>query len=61
MRAPRDTLESIVVPIMAYSDMTLLANFSTVALWPIYFFNGLTSKYIRAKLSQHTISHIFHR
>ena len=46
MRAPGDTLESIVVPIMAYSDMTHLANFSTVAFWPIYFFNGLTSKYI---------------
>ena len=28
MRAPGDTLESIVVPIMAYSNMTHLANFS---------------------------------
>ena len=41
-----ETLESIVVPIMAYSDSTHLANFGTAALWPIYFFIGLASKYI---------------
>ena len=58
MKDPQDTLESIVVPIMAYSDMTHLANFGTAALWPIYFFNGLTSKYIRAKPTSFSAHHL---
>jgi hypothetical protein len=53
-----ETLESIVVPIMAYSDSTHLANFGTAALWPIYFFIGLTSKYIRSKPTSFSAHHL---
>jgi hypothetical protein len=58
MKPPGETLESIVVPIMAYSDMTHLANFGTAALWPIYFFIGLTSKYIRARPTSFSAHHL---
>jgi hypothetical protein len=58
MKPPGETLESILVPIMAYSDSTHLANFGTAALWPIYFFIGLTSKYIRAKPTSFSAHHL---
>ena len=58
IKPPGETLESIVVPIMAYSDMTHLANFGTAALWPIYFFIGLTSKYIRARPTSFSAHHL---
>ena len=41
MKPPGETLESVVVPIMAYSDSTHLANFGTAALWPIYIISSL--------------------
>ena len=49
MKPPGKTLESVVVTIRAYSDLTHLVNFSKVAPWPIYFFIGLTSKYFQSK------------
>jgi Plavaka transposase len=58
MKPPGETFESVVVPIMAYSDSTHLANFGTAALWPIYFFIGLTSKYIRAKPTSFSAHHL---
>jgi hypothetical protein len=58
MKPPGETLESVVVPIMAYSDSTHLANFGTAALWPIYFFVGLTSKYIRSKPTSFSAHHL---
>ena len=58
MKPPGEMLESIVVPIMAYSDSTHLTNFGTAALWPIYFFIGLTSKYIRAKPTSFSAHHL---
>ena len=58
MKPPGETLESVVVPIMAYSDSTHLANFGTAALWPIYFFIGLTSKYIRSKPTSFSAHHL---
>ncbi|SJL13966.1 uncharacterized protein ARMOST_17418 [Armillaria ostoyae] len=42
------TLETVVVPMMVYSDSTCLANFGTVSLWPGYLGIGLMSKYFRA-------------
>jgi hypothetical protein len=55
---PGETLESVVVPVMVYSDSTHLANFGTAALWPIYFFIGLTSKYIRSKPTSFSAHHL---
>ena len=60
MKPPGETLESVVVPIMAYSDSTHLTNFGTAALWPIYFFIGLIFKQ-SLHLFQHTILRIFHQ
>lgn len=53
-----ETIESIVVPLMMYSDSTHLATFGTAALWPIYFFIGLTSKYIRTKPTSSSAHHL---
>jgi hypothetical protein len=38
--------ETVVAPIMLYSDATCLANFGTASLWPIYMYIGLLSQYI---------------
>jgi Plavaka transposase len=58
-RKPADeAIESIVVPLMVYSDSTHLATFGTAAIWPIYFFIGLTSKYIRAKPTSSSAHHL---
>lgn len=58
MKLPGEDLERVVVPIMAYSDSTHLATFGTASLWPIYFFIGLTSKYIRAKPTSFSAHHL---
>ena len=58
MKPPGETLKTVVVPIMAYSDLTHLTNFGTASLWPIYFFNGLTSKYIRVKPTSFSAHHL---
>jgi hypothetical protein len=57
-RPPGETIESVVVPLMVYSDSTHLAMFGTAALWPIYFFIGLTSKYIWMKPTSHSAHHL---
>ncbi|KAF8227050.1 hypothetical protein L208DRAFT_1298623, partial [Tricholoma matsutake] len=58
MKPPGEALESVVVPIMAYSDSTHLAMFGTASLWLIYFFIGLTSKYIHAKPTSFSAHHL---
>ena len=58
MKPPGETLETIVVPIMAYSDSIHLTNFGTASLWPIYFFIKLTSKYIQAKPTSFSAHHL---
>lgn len=45
---PGCSLETVVAPMMIYSDSTCLANFGTAALWPAYVGFGLMSKYVRA-------------
>jgi Plavaka transposase len=57
-KPPGEAIESIVVPLMLYSDSTHLATFGTAALWPIYFFIGLTSKYIRTKPTSSSAHHL---
>jgi hypothetical protein len=58
LKPPDETIESVVVPIMAYSDSTHLATFSTTSLWPIYFFIRLTSKYIWTKPMSNSAHHL---
>lgn len=58
MKPTGEALESVVVPIMPYSDSTHLATFGTASLWPINFFIGLTSKYIRAKPTSFSAHHL---
>ncbi|EIW80602.1 hypothetical protein CONPUDRAFT_56708 [Coniophora puteana RWD-64-598 SS2] len=59
--APRpsgDNYERIVVPLMLWSDATLLANFGSASLWPIYLFLGNQSKHVRNKPSAHACHHV---
>ena len=58
IKPPGETIESIAVPLMVYSDSTHLATFGTAALWPIYFFIGHTSKYIRTKPTSSSAHHL---
>jgi hypothetical protein len=51
-------LVSVVIGIMIWSDSTLLANFGTASLWPIYLYFGNQSKYSRAKPSDFAAHHL---
>jgi hypothetical protein len=51
-------LISVVIGIMIWSDSTLLANFGTASLWPIYLYFGNQSKYSRAKPSDFAAHHL---
>ena len=50
--------ENVVVELAAYSDATLLAQFGTAFLWPVYIFFGNLSKYIRCQPSSHAAHHM---
>ena len=50
-------VESVVVEMALYSDATMLAQFGTVSLWPVYFYFGNLSKYIRCQPSSHAAHH----
>jgi hypothetical protein len=52
------TLETVVVPLMVWSDSTHLASFGNASLWPIYLFIGNLSKYIRGKPTSFAAHHI---
>ncbi|KAF9783930.1 hypothetical protein BJ322DRAFT_1109780 [Thelephora terrestris] len=49
--------ESIVVELAPYSDATMLAQFGTASLWPVYVYFGNLSKYIRCQPSSHAAHH----
>jgi hypothetical protein len=51
-------LEKVVAALMFWSDATLLANFGTAKLWPIYMFLGNLSKYTRAEPTSNACYHI---
>ena len=56
---PRDCkLETFVIPILLWSDSTLLASFGDASLWPIYLFLGNLTKYTRCKPSSFSAHHI---
>ncbi|PPQ73389.1 hypothetical protein CVT24_008509 [Panaeolus cyanescens] len=50
--------ETVVMPIMLWSDSTMLAKFGDASLWPAYLFNGYQSKYSRAKPTSYAAHHI---
>ena len=51
-------LEKCVAALMFWSDTTLLANFGTAKLWPIYMFLGNLSKYTHAEPTSNACHHI---
>jgi hypothetical protein len=53
-----DSLETITVPLLLYSDSTHLASFGTASCWPMYLFIGSQSKYIRDKPTSSSCHHI---
>jgi hypothetical protein len=55
---PGCTLEKVVIPLMLWSDATLLTSFGNASLWPVYLFLGNLSKYIRGKPSTFSAHHL---
>lgn len=51
-------LETVIAPIMVWSDATHLTSFGNASLWPIYLFFGSQSKYARAKPSEFAAHHL---
>jgi hypothetical protein len=51
-------LPRYIVGLMFGSDETVLAQFGTAKLWPLYMFYANDSKYDRAKLGLHLIEHL---
>ena len=50
-------VEHVVVELAPYSDGTMLAQFGTAFLWPLYIYFGNLSKYIRCQPSAHAAHH----
>ena len=50
--------EKVIAALMFWSDATLLAQFGTTKLWPIYLMFGNLSKYIRAKMDSGACHHV---
>ena len=48
-REPNCQHERLIVGLMFWSDATLMANFGTAKLWPIYMAFGNSSKYLRGR------------
>jgi hypothetical protein len=55
---PNCTLEKVIIPLLLWSDATLLASFGNASLWPVYLFLGNLSKYVRGKPSSFSAHHI---
>lgn len=51
-------LESGILALQFWSDMTTLANFGSAALWPIYLYFANISKYIRGKPTSFSSHHL---
>lgn len=53
-----DNLETVVTPILWYSDSANMAQFGTASLWSTFQFVGSISKYVHAKMSAFTAYHL---
>ena len=49
--------KNVVVELAPYSDATMLAQFRTASLWPVYVYFGNLSKYVRCQPSSHAAHH----
>ena len=49
--------ENVVLELAPYSDATMLAQFGTAFLWPVYIYFANLSKYIRCQPSSHAAHH----
>jgi Plavaka transposase len=55
---PNQDLEAFIIGILLWSDSTVLAQFGTASLWPIYLYIGNQSKYTRAKPTSMSAHHL---
>lgn len=55
---PNHHLEAFIIALMIWSDSTVLAQFGTASLWPIYLYIGNQSKYTRAKPTSMSAHHL---
>ena len=55
---PDCELETVIAPIMLWSDCTHLTSFGHASLWPLYLYVGALSKYTRAKPSSFAAHHL---
>ncbi|KAI0629503.1 hypothetical protein C8Q77DRAFT_1065419 [Trametes polyzona] len=52
------SIEYAILPLLLWSDTTLLAQFGSAKLWPIYLYIGNISKYVRGMPTQFVAQHI---
>ncbi|KAI0738103.1 hypothetical protein C8Q80DRAFT_1222726 [Daedaleopsis nitida] len=59
-RIPGDNpaIEYVVLPILIWSDETVLSSFGSATLWPIYLYFGHLSKYIRGRPTEFAAHHL---
>ena len=59
-RVPGDgpNVEYAVLPLLLWSDETVLSNFGTAKLWPIYLYFGNLSKYVRGRPTEFAAHHL---
>ena len=55
---PNRNLEAFLIALMIWSDSTVLAQFGTASLWPIYLYIGNLSKYTRGKPTSMSARHL---
>lgn len=59
-RIPGDdpAMEYAILPILIWSDETVLSSFGSASLWPIYLYFGNMSKYIRGRPTEFAAHHL---
>ncbi|PIL35257.1 hypothetical protein GSI_01982 [Ganoderma sinense ZZ0214-1] len=59
-RVPGDApgVEYVILPLLLWSDATLLSNFGSASLWPIYLYFGSLSKYVRGRPTEFAAHHL---
>ncbi|KAI0741837.1 hypothetical protein C8Q80DRAFT_1110314 [Daedaleopsis nitida] len=59
-RIPGDDpeMEYVVLPVLIWSDETVLSSFGSATLWPIYIYFGHLSKYIRGRPTEFAAHHL---
>ena len=55
---PNHNLEAFIIALMIWSDSTVLAQFGTASLWPVYLYIGNQLKYMCAKPTSMSAHHL---